>query len=761
MANNFDAQQGKTTVSTLFQSLNRNAPSTYDRGSSEEMFLSNLFKATGDFLVDSRLVNAKARNVIDDLSVVIGLEDFEAPTVASSSLNDVTLDTLLNAARIPESKRAEAVDSIHLLLAKFAFAGTSSINYVNTHFGSGRDNDLNTRVATQTRATYAPGVMGLINDNAVPAMEAFGASSDKVLPDIRSAIAVTLLRFHKGLLDRIMHRCVSDTPYVKYVQTYAEFYDMLKSNDADHKVRNDGSHRQPFINLYADAAPVSNELQPIIPLKANDTEDLLIADGVVAINKEANLFDLSRLAKEFGKTHTNWTDLVSEGAILDSVYVKFTKDGTSEIHQIATRDIRSAAFNMYPNAADSSDRSATVEVRVVLNKDSKDSTGNATKLFTAFTGNDFLRVGVHVHADIRNKTSDVLGYGAVNFAPFNSANVPVQSAAKTAITGLTAELIGYTVDARYSEENLRRSNLAIQTNVKTYDYEISNGRYILVDYSLQEDAPDAVMKFVSEASSLGCDHRAVDIITHQLMYVYDRNHEEATVPGLQSRLTTLGLNYVAGMRVRPTVYLATIDLNKVDTIRSGDILGDIRQTVEWELLNLISLLHQNSYYKHQLEDGETPKYKVCTSNVIIDNLLGIPHYHNHLNKNDTPTDNSGNVEFRHVLPNGTELDCVSTTFNDMRDKMFIIPFRESDPKSELNFGHNWDFGTFVGSYEYQFENAVNKRFIANTRSQVVPTNPCGLYINVKGLDGIVNMFAKGTPTKSRLPNPGDLVVPLV
>ena len=731
---------------------------------SDEMFVRNVYEKASDFLINNRLTTYTANDIGNSSAsqLSFGLEHL---TIGNDDVSaTIDADSLLDAARIPANRRDEAVQSLALLLAKFGAAGNSSLKYITSHFGSGnRNQELSNNITASTHGAYAPSIMNLVSDTAIPAMEAFGTSSDKVLPDIRAAIAVTLLRFHRGLADRILHRRVSDTPYVKYVQTYAEFYDMLKTNDADHRVRNDGSHRQPFINLYADPSPVSQELQPIVPLKANDDsrESVLVSDGVIKVGPKVNLFDLSRLANEFGKSHINWTDLVSEGSVLDSVYVEFAKGGTKETYQIALRQLAQAALNMFPNASDSADRSTSINTRTVFNKDSTDINGKPTELFASFTDNDFVRVGLNFHVCINNKTSDTLGYGAISFKGFNRANVALKSECTTALEGMTCTLIGYTIDARYSEENLRRSNLAIQTNVKTYDYEISNGRYILVDYSLQEEAPDAVMKFVSEAISLGTDHRAVDIITHQLMYIYDRNHEEATIPGLQDRLSTLGLNYAAGMMVRPTALLATIDLANVDTIRSSDILGDIRQYVEWQLLNLISYLNQNSYYKRQLNDGEVPKFKVVSSNIIIDNLLNIPHIHNHLNTSSSVSETNGGVEFRRVLPNGVELDCVSTTFNDLRDKMFIIPFRDGDPESVLNFGTNWDYGTFVGSYDYQGNNAVNKRFISNNRTQVIPTNPIGLYINVRNLDTIINMFATGTMAESRLPNPGDLVVPLV
>lgn len=753
------------TVSAVYQSLadaSRPFGSQQAELSSDDvMLMHDIWQHCCNFLDQQHLLKTDVDSSATNIE--IGLESLSS-SITPNQIGASAITDLVRLCKIPANLQQQAVDSVNLVLAKFIAAKNSSSSYAHVHFGHGRDNaDLQRNVNECTNNTYAPGVMGLISSVGMPAMEAFGATIDRVLPDIRSAMAIRLMSFHKGLNDRLIHRRVSDTPYVKYVVPYAEFYDMLLSNHPDNAIRNEGDHRQPFINLYADAAPVSNELQPIVPLMMNDiNKDKLLFDGACKLNVEVNLFDLSRLANEFGKSHTNYSDLVSEGAVVDSLIVKFKKDATEETYQISVRDTPGARLNMYPNASDSGDRAAVLRHILSMNSESTDITGKKSTLFANFTGNDYVRVALGATIEINLKTSTCQGYASGQFAGFNSANAQIAAAAEADLKTITMEVLGYILDARYSEENLRRSNLAIQTNVRTLDYEISNGRNILVDFSLQQEAPDEVMKFVTEASSLGQDHKMLDIVTHTLLYIYDRNHEESHVPGLQGRLTKLGYSYAAGMKVRPTTYMAVIDLTAVETIRSSDILGDIRQLVEWELLNLVSLLFQNSYYKHQLDAGETPQFKCCTSNVIIDNLLSIPHIHNHLNKSDDPSArNSDGVEFRRVLPNGAILDCVSTTFNTMRDKMFVIPYRENNPDSDLNFGHNWDFGVFVANYTPQTENDAKKRVISNCRTQVIPTNPIGLYIKFDGLDTIINMFAKGAPTKSKLPNPSDLVVPVI
>jgi hypothetical protein len=265
------------------------------------------------------------------------------------------------------------------------------------------------------------------------------------------------------------------------------------------------------------------------------------------------------------------------------------------------------------------------------------------------------------------------------------------------------------------------------------------------------------MSLVTEATSLGQDHRGIDVIVKQLMYVYDRTQEENANPDFRSKLDKIGFQYVASQLVQPVVYISSIDLAQVDYLKSGEYLGDVRGYVEAELLNLVSLYYQNSFYKHQLKPGEKPVFKVFTSSVILENLLSVPHYHDHLNT-EMPEDGS-TVEYRRVLPNGTILDCVTCTYNYIRDKIVMIPFRPDAPEDVLNFGHNWDFGTFVANYNPQYDNSVNKRVFANSRTMVVPTNPSGIYLDVKNISRVIDMFQVTNPLSngSTLPQPSDMV----
>lgn len=750
----------KRTASDVFRTMEQ---SLFPEGSnkqneSERMQARKVFELSAQFLRDNHILKASFDHNASMREAVAGMAsvnaDFEPARIGSNGIM-----SLVDKAGIKSDMRDTAAKAVAVLLSKFkACAGNDEL-YRIQHFS--RDKAALSSPTLQQNMTmvYAPSILSSMGPIAMPGQESFGANIDKVLPDIRASLAVTLLQFHRSLLDRIIHRRTSASPYIKYVVPYSEVYDMIKSNDADHMVRNEGEHIHPFIELYGDPRVVSNQLQPIVPLKSNDTNSDLYSDGYIKFNHEVNMFDLSVIATQLGHTHHNYTDLVSENVVVNSVLVKLTKGGVEEIFPINMLNVNGSRLQMQPNTKDSGIRAAFVDYTLKMKKGMKTITGAESTILADTTETDCLRVNLRMGFQINLKYSDATGMGYLSMEPYNVNKSQVAAGVVTLAGEVTAELLAYSLDARFSEENLRKSNLAIRHHIRTFDFEIPNGRNILIDYAFDEEIPEFLMSLVTESVSLGQDHRGIDLIVKELLHVYDVTREENADPAFRSRLDKIGFQYVAAQMVRPVVYLNTIDLDNVDTIRSSDMLGDIRQYVEWELLNLVSLIYQNSYYKHQLKPGEAPVFKCFTSSVILENILSIPHIHDHLNK-ETPADGSS-VEYRRVLPNGTILDCVTVTFDYMRDKIVMIPYRENDPEDILNFGHNWDFGTFVAHYNYQMNNSANKRLFANSRAAITPTSPIGLYLNVKNISKIVDLFQLTAPNgraeKTEIADPSEIL----
>lgn len=590
-----------------------------------------------------------------------------------------------------------------------------------------------------------------------PGVEAFGADTDRVLPDIRIAMTVTLLKFHRGLLNRVMHRRTSPQTVVNYVIPWAEVYDLNKSMAPNSKDRQSQEHRKPFIHLYGDPSMVSNTLRRIEVLKDNDDDDVLLADNYIRCGKTANMMDLSRLPNTYGFTMTDYTDLIADGAILESVVVRFTSGGKTEDIEFDTAPYYGSRLIMHNNNRYSGDRRSNFTQTFLLNKSLKTMAGTDTEIFANLTDRECIKCMIDASPFLSLQWADTRCTGSAYPTPYHPDVDAIPAAVVTVMSDIKAEVVAYKLDAKFSEENLRKSNVAVRSHYKVQAWEIPVGRNYIVDYALQQALPEYVMSNVTEAISLGQDDRMLKIVSTTLRQVYDRIKAENPNPEFRAFEDRVGFEYVASQLVNPYVIVSTIDCSNVDSIRSSDILGDIRQYVELQLINIFSLIHQNSFYKTQLNSGEKPVYKLITSSIILENLFNIPHIHNHMAANTDMSFDGEVVEYRRVLPNGVVLECVSCTYNTMRDKILIFPYREGDPESILNFGHNWDFGTYLAHYNPQIGGGVNKRVFANAREMPLITNPIGIYLNVVNISKLIDLYAKISlvPTETPLPLPAN------
>lgn len=675
------------------------------------------------------------------------LESMQAVTFNESKIAGIGehLAALCEMAKVPTKDRVDTMRALFIAMDR----------YLTKSAGLEHWNSSNENTATRPMSDMYP--QAALSDvsfgSSRPGAEAFGASIDTVLPDIRMAMTVILLKPHKGIMSRLIHRRTLAGSIINYVIHADEFYDLTKSQAKSGSVRNSYDHRLPIVSLYRTPDPINMTLVPIIPVVANDsTGEFLCADGIVKFGKDVDLFDLSMDQNKIGFNNINWTDLVSDGVILEGIYFTLSDGTTTETFYASTATLSHARLTMVPNTADSGDRATQCTFRLPLNKDVTMSNGNASTLLASIASgtDEIMEVIVNVAVQISLKTAQTRAMADLSLdARTNASSGIVSQALQDMVKGASALKVaayGFTLDAKFSEENLRKVNMAVRTQTYTAVYELPQGKSIVVDFSMQQSVPEHVLNTAQEVQAIGIDHRNLQAFMKLMRHVHDQSKIEAADPNYRNANggRTLNTAFVSGQRVNPTVLIGTIDLTRVANVRSSDMLGDVRQYVDSYLNKMISILHLQSLYVQQLDNGEVPTYKVLTSGPIIENLFSIPHIHNHLMpqglagekiyQEKTPGEP---IEFVRVLPSGVKLECISTPFSYMEDKIVILPFRSSDPTSELNFGHNWDGGQFVANYTPVDQNQVNKRVYMNTREWPVPTCPIGLLLTVKGLNEVL------------------------
>lgn len=671
--------------------------------------------------------------------------------MASLNIGD-DLITLCKETGVPDNQITETCKMMASILSRFS----TNDDYVE-HWNSVQGSEKMSDSRSSMQQLYPSHISNGLLFEGTPSKESFGANSDTILPDIRMALTVALMKPHTGIMSRFMHRKASNAIAVQFVVNYDEFYRLDRSQNKESRVRNDHAHRIPMLELETHPEPTDMTLTRFRLLKANDPEDkFLVADDVMKFGAKIHMFDMAVDASNPSTINANWTDLVSDQIVLDYALVEIsttTADGSvdkSEVFQVDLSAQPDARLLMVTNTQESSERNTRCTPSFFLNKETKTVEDVDSEIFESFGVNDndqaMLSLTLSPTADIRTGIVHCIGEGSLSHT-VRDTNIPAVEAQVTAVAGMKVKLIGYSLDAKYSEENLRKANVAIRSLTHPVQYALPQGKAIVVDFSMQQTLPDHVMQAGQKAQALGIDYRDIQIIIKTMRQVHDRNVMESSenTTTLRSNLEgrTLNRTYLAGQHVNPTTIIKSLNLVNIVSIRSADLLGDIRMYVEAYLTRQIAELHQRSLYVQQLNPGEKPVYKVLTSRLLLETIFGIPHIHNHLHPKGMEgeqiyqgTDPSAAVEYTRVLPSGVVLQFITTAFAFMRDTVLIVPYREGDAGNILNFGQNIDGGQFASNYTPVDGNQVNRRMYLNTREYPIITNPSGLLIQVKGLSQI-------------------------
>lgn len=671
------------------------------------------------FLTENNIARPKESN-----GAWVATEAFNDDTLAEVGFDSI--NGLVETAGVPSMNRSQAVEAVALMLGRNATAGSYGDAWGRQ---SARQNDFSGGLVSM-EDMYPSHISALFKDSML-STESFGVGTDSVLVDMKIAITVSLMKWHTTLTPRMLAVLGTSSSIVQYKKETLIVYDLNDPTDKDTRV----------IDLYDDPSLVSNELKQIVPAEANDSDDVLVADGIIRFDAKANILELSIDAAKYGYTTINRTDLVADGVLMEKVYIELADGIDVETFEIAIP--KSKGRLSRTNNGESSLRQADVVHTALLTAATTQADGNASTLMAKLGDPaDAIAVALQVKPDIDLKTGMAYALGGFTVAAANTTGVAADTATDTLVAnivtntvpgGAGAGLTGYTLDAKFSEENMRKSDIAVTNETGQLAYNIPTGRNYLIDYAMGDDRANAGTNAanLNAVIRIGQDDRALKLIEAVMLEVKDAN---ALKVALGDSALDIGQFYAAGNKVRPTVLETSLDLGGITTDRDDVRFQLIAARTEAFLTSVIAELHTKSFYTNQLVNGQAPVYRVITSNKVKDNVLGVQHYHNHLDKAGAPVSGDG-VELRIVLKSGVILEVITTTFSTMDTKMIIIPFLPGQPKSELNFGTNWDYGTMVGHYHHSDGHAAtNRRIYANTRELPVPTNVVGAIVTVENID---------------------------
>ena len=569
---------------------------------------------------------------------------------------------------------------------------------------------------------YSSDVAGILNSTAVAGQEAFGTNVDMAVPDMKVAITVAIMDFHVRLIPRVMPTRSTTQPNVSYTKEWLEVYD-LTGNTKD---------SQRLVDLYADPSFARNELKLIEVNPANDPEQKFInGDGTLKFGPKANILELSTREDKYGYSHINRTDLIADNVQIKFIRVALTFNGGEAEYFDCEVPISKNRLTRMVNANDSAMRNADIKFRTYLRKGAMMANGSASGILSNLGDNEAFVLDFNVKPSISLKwgIADCLADVSVSVR-HDVDNAQLSGFATSLMNGGALSLIGYQLDARFSEENLRKTSIAVMTHRVPFSFDIPIGRNYVFDYAIGQVNAEENATNLTKVIGLGQDKVALELGIRTIEDVYDRIR--AVSPNPVDRPEYVGTNYVAGDKVRPSIFIGDLDLTNLETIRDADRAGDIKQKAISMLTAATSRILQESFLQQQLGGSTTATFKGITSIEILGNVIGMPHIHDHMSKDDGRNVGDG-VEYVLVLPNGVKIEFVTSTFDSMRDKIVMWPTIPNNTESELHFAHNWDYGCMVAHYTPSGE-AAHHRLFGNIRELPIVVNPLGLIIQVKGIE---------------------------
>jgi len=682
-----------------------------------ESLAASINAKAGRFLVDEHLVTEK--NTGNNTRFLAASESFENP-ISGSGMNRDELDAFIKDCRVPQEYVEACTIAVAGIIAKSV--GCESNVAWNTHntVASKSDNNMTFSDYADNLPLSSATELGLRASS-----EEFGIDMDKSIVDLKTAITVTVMSFHTRLTPRALASRPTADVAITYKREETVIMDLSKTSEESPDIS--------LIQLYHNPDPVRNSLKPIRMLEANDGKDVLVDDEIARIGKTVNLLQLSIDKDKPGYGAINRTDTVDDSVHIKELLFSLTGGTTPATESFSM--IVPSSISKFTRVLDgeSDKRNCHFNHTILLENEAPRSNAAPSAIIDGMHADDRIAVTATIMGSCLLSTGDMKVLAELAYAAHNvQGNAPGPACLALVETFTTAIVTAYIPGAKFGEENVRKSNMAIKSKVDTINFAIPGGRNYVYDFPIGSSGGDRQAATLNDIIGIGQDIKVLDVILGTLDEVHDFN-KLTNIPNPIISEREVGKRYVAGCKVKPFVYKAEINIEEIPNEKAADRPGDIKQYISTVLNAVITEVEEKSLYRQQLPDGSVPVYTLITSGKILGNVIGVPHIHNHLNTGVRRSEDG--AEYVLVLDNGSILEVVTTTFEAIGNKIIIIPKVKGSKTSILNFGHNWDYGTLIAQY-VSASGAAHQRLIANARELPIITNPIGAVISVEGVNEV-------------------------
>ncbi len=676
--------------------------------------------AAGDVVSAVAALSRKAKVFLQDKGIVAATESLSGVLDPSNSfsieslatLDDVAIAGLIEDANIPESCRVAAAQEIAIILGRAAVSGGNSATILSEHLHVLSNDDSAQRnvigfeniLPMVVQQEYKAGMAG---------MEMFGVNTNQLTADLVTSITVSLMKWHSLISTRMMPTIPSANPLVQYKRPEYMVYDL---SDSENEVF-------PVLELNTDPSRVANELKKIEVIASGNAD--ISVDGYLPLDKDINILAVSTIAGKVGYTTFNRTDLVADDIKLETVQITLDDSSTVETFNITIPASR-GRLHRVPNAK-STVRSTSVVYTVALDINTLQSDGGASAHLTTILGatgeviNLTLRLTPTV--DIATGISSVYGSYTIAYAMPNGDDAVTTSD----MSSVDVAILGVAIDARYNEENYRKAAIVATQEVRSLQFEVPPGRAYGADRSHAADSSGSEQQLqvanLRRLAAIGQDIVALNSINGFMDTVKDETAAYAIDSKNNQRP---GTNYPAGGMVNPCIIEKVLDFASIDTFDDGHLVDAVSSRVAVIFNAAVSDMLTISHLRTQMAPGSKLVMRCLCSGEVLSKIVSL---------GARAVEASDEIEYAMELSDGTILEFVTTTFQQIGSDILMVPFISGAPTSPLNFGHNRSCGTIVAAFDATSDTASHKRLMATVREIPIPTNIVGVRISVTGITG--------------------------
>lgn len=368
----------------------------------------------------------------------------------------------------------------------------------------------------------------------------------------------------------------------------------------------------------------------VIPTWNEDLDGVAVATGALRFNQgEISFLGLAQHPGILSQGAFDQGDKIDTNVRLKNIFVKVKKGADESIISFDVSGMSSAQFGAAQNAHALQTRVNFRTSDLAVTSATTDIAGAAVPALAGLTGNAVARLKMKVDGDLHLEFGNIdlsAGFATVD-SLFNAAGVSQVVAGNAMLSGLTFELVGYTLDARRTNSNRRSRGNLLDRDVYHENYHVGLLPPIVVQRSQLDDSTENDVDALVSTTHLLASNLAVTTV---LAYAETLKSVRAGIQvGLTADVSGGSLQGIA--RTMLTAYYKedVIDLDDVlNNLTSSDKVDDIRGYMTARLANDAYEMAQNSGYvaAMKLINGAS-EAKPCVligCDQVLENYIMIP-----------------------------------------------------------------------------------------------------------------------------------------